>query len=203
MYITYTILAVTILVSLKAFSDQALRYRLMLNPHAILHEKQWERLITHAFIHGDYMHLLFNMYVLYMFGEITEKSFVALYDVKGHFYFALLYVGGIFFSTIITMAKYKDNPNYNALGASGAVSSVVFAFIVLYPMQKMGIFPLPPFVPAFIFGPLLLLFEYLMAKRGRSHIAHEAHFAGALFGILFMSLIDYHFILNFLSHFTR
>ena len=201
MYLTYLLLAITVLVSVKAFSDLSFRDKLMLNPYDVVHNKNWYRCFSHAFIHGDIMHLVFNMYVLYIFGEATEASFVYKYSNKGYLYFGMLYVGGILFSTLWSIYRHKDNPYYNSLGASGAVSAVVFAFIIMFPKVELGIFPFPPIIPAFIFGPLILVFEYYMAKRGGSHIAHDAHFAGAIFGIIFMTIVDYHYLLNFFKQF--
>lgn len=215
MYITYLLLAVTILVSIKAFSDLAFRDKLLLNPHAVIHSNQSYRVFTHAFIHGDTMHLLFNMFALYVFAvQVTpdtpgnhvhyslEPELTSRYGSKGYLYFGALYLGGILFSTMWSLFKHRNNPYYNSLGASGAISAVIFAYILLNPMDKMGIFPFPPIIPAFIFGPLLLVFEYFLAKRGGTGIAHDAHLAGALFGVIFMTILDYHILLDFLRNFT-
>jgi membrane associated rhomboid family serine protease len=215
MYITYLLLAVTILVSVKAFSDQVFRDRLMLNPYSVIHGRQSYRVFTHAFIHGDVMHLMFNMFALYLFAvQLTpetpgnhphyslEPELIARYGPKGYLYFGALYLGGILFSTMWSLFRHRNNPYYNSLGASGAISSVIFAYILLNPMDKMGVFPFPAIIPAFIFGPLLLLFEYWMAKRGGTGIAHDAHLSGAVFGIIFMTILDYRILLDFLRNFT-
>ena len=215
MYITYLLLAATILVSVKAFGDQSFRDKLMLNPYDVVHNKNWYRCFTHAFIHGDLMHLSFNMFALYVFAvQVTPEAFprasgfslepmlVADYGSKGYMYFGLLYLGGILFSTIWSIHKNKDNPHYNSLGASGAVSAVIFAYILVNPMAELTVFPLPFGLPAYIFGPLLLIFEYIMAKRGGSRIAHDAHIAGALFGVAFMAALDYHIVLDFFKQFS-
>lgn len=215
MYITYLLLAVTILVSIKAFSDLAFRDKLLLNPHAVIHGNQSYRVFTHAFIHGDVMHLLFNMFALYLFAvQVTpdtpgnhahyslEPELIARYGPKGYLYFGALYLGGILFSTMWSLYKHRNNPYYNSLGASGAISAVIFAYILLNPMDKMGVFPFPPIIPAFIFGPLLLVFEYILAKRGGTGIAHDAHMAGALFGVIFITILDYRILLEFLRNFT-
>jgi membrane associated rhomboid family serine protease len=215
MYITYLLLAVTILVSIKAFSDLAFRDRLLLNPHAVIHGNQSYRVFTHAFIHGDVMHLLFNMFALYLFAvQVTpdtpgnhahyslEPELIARYGSKGYLYFGALYLGGILFSTMWSLFKHRNNPYYNSLGASGAISAVIFAYILLNPMDQMGVFPFPPIIPAFIFGPLLLVFEYMLAKRGGTGIAHDAHLSGALFGIIFITILDYRILLEFLRNFT-
>ncbi|MBK6524232.1 MAG: rhomboid family intramembrane serine protease [Crocinitomicaceae bacterium] len=215
MYITYLLLAVTILVSIKAFSDLAFRDKLLLNPHAVIHGNQSYRVFTHAFIHGDVMHLTFNMFALYLFAvQVTpdtpgnhahyslEPELISRYGPKGYLYFGALYLGGILFSTMWSLYKHRNNPYYNSLGASGAISAVIFAYILLNPMDKMGVFPFPPIIPAFIFGPLLLVFEYILAKRGGTGIAHDAHLAGALFGVIFITILDYRILLEFLRNFT-
>lgn len=215
MYITYLLLAVTILISVKAFNDLGFRDKLLLNPYAVVHNKQGYRVFTHAFIHGDGMHLTFNMFALYVFAvQITpqagvryehyslEPELIDRYGPKGYLYFGALYLGGILFSTMWSLYKHRNNPHYNSLGASGAISSVIFAYILLNPMDKLGIFPLPPIIPAYIFGPLILFFEYQLSKRGGTGIAHDAHISGALFGIVFMTILDYRILGDFLRNFT-
>jgi len=207
MYITYLLLVATVLISVKAFSDNDFKWKMMFNPYNVVHHKQWYRSFTHAFIHADWMHLGFNMYVLYMFGvemdsniymyKSLEPALVDLYGAKGYLYFACLYVGGILFATVISLQRHKDNMHYNSLGASGAVMAVVFGYIVLNPTAEMGLLFIPVYVPAYIFGPILLLIEYLLGKRGGTGIAHEAHFAGAIFGLVFMCLIDIDLMFEF------
>lgn len=212
MYITYFILAITILVSLKAFNEAEFKSKLLLNPFDVVQNKKWYRVVTHAFIHADFMHLGFNMYVLYMFGvEATsrggfkanflsmEPAFIQDFGAKGYMYFFLLYVGGILFSSMYSIYKHQNNPMYNSLGASGAVSAVVFGAILLNPNAEMGIILLPFRIPAYIFGPLMLLFEYIMAKRGGTNIAHDAHIGGAIFGIVFTIAVNPNYIVEFFN----
>ncbi len=209
MYITYIILIGTVLISLKAIDNPELKYRFLLNPYDVVNEKKWYRIFSHGFIHADYIHLFFNMFVLYMFGvEHTDSdgSFMSLepalvheFGGKGYWVYFLLYFGGIAFSSLYSLIKYKDNPNYNSLGASGAVYAVVFASIIVNPEMQMGILFLPFYLPAYIFGPLLLLIEYFMSKRGSSKIAHDAHISGAIFGIIFISVIHVDFFYNFIK----
>ena len=202
MYITYLLLAVTILISAKAMDDDTLKRRLMLNPHDVIHYKKWYRCFTHGFIHADWMHLGFNMFVLYSFGELLEMVFEFKYGVRGHMLFGLLYLAGILFSCLFSLYKHKDNPYYNSLGASGAVMAVLFGFILVNPTAELGLLFLPGIeIPAYIFGPLLLLLEYALSKRGGTGIAHDAHIAGAIFGVVFMTALDYHYLLNFFKHF--
>lgn len=213
MYITYLLLAATILVSVKAFNENDLKRRLMFNPHDVVHYKKWYRCITHAFVHADTMHLVFNMMVLYMFavqwtpknalgGYSLEPALIAKYGAKGYLYFACLYLGGILFSTLLALRTHKDNPGYNSLGASGAVMAVVFGYIMMYPTAELGLLFIPIGIPAYIFGPILLAVEYYLGKRGGSRIAHDAHFAGAIFGVIFMVIIDYNYLLDFVNQIT-
>lgn len=212
MYITYFILGITILVSLKAFNEPDFKRKLLMNPYDVVHYKKWYRTFTHAFIHADFMHLGFNMYILYMFGVQNvskggfqdnlislEPAFVKDFGLLGYWYFFLLYVGGILFSSLYSIYKHKDNPSYSSLGASGAVSAVIFGAIILNPTARLGIFPIPFYLPAYIFGPLMLFGEYYMAKRGGTRIAHDAHILGALFGIIFTIAINPDYIVKFFN----
>lgn len=212
MYITYIIIGITIIVSLLAFERPDLKRKLLFNAYDIVHFKKWYRLFSHGFIHADFMHLFFNMYVLYMFGvqgaeqgisygfSSVEPNLVFHFGAKGYFYYLLLFVGGLAFASLYALFKHQDNPHYNALGASGAVSAVVFVFIIMNPTAKLSIIFLPFIsLPAYVFGPLLLLGEYYLAKRGQSYIAHDAHISGAIFGLLFIALVDFNYYLSFFS----
>ena len=201
MYLTYLIITITVLISLKAFEDENLMRKMILNPYAVIQQKKWYKLITHGF-------------VLYMFGvEITPSSQVFYHGFKslepalvydfgwlGYVWYAILYFGGIVAATIPSLIKHKNNPNYNSLGASGAVSAVVFASIILNPTAQMGLLFLPFYLPAYIFGPLMLLAEYFLSKRGRTNIAHDAHIAGAVFGLVFICIINPNYLSQFLQH---
>ena len=157
MYVTYLLLAVTILISAIAMDNQSLKYRLMLNPYDVIHHKKWYRCFTHAFVHGDWLHLGFNMYVLFSFGEVLEFQLIRLYGLKGYYYMALLYLSAILFSSLLSLYTNKDNPGYNSLGASGAVMAILFAYILLFPTAELGLLFLPMRIPAFIFGPIILI----------------------------------------------
>lgn len=199
MLITYILLGINLLISLYVMEKMDQKYKLMLNPFACKHNGQWYRMITHAFIHADFMHLFFNLFVLYTFGRIVEAEFVTIFGLKGYYYFVLLYLGGIFFSTLPSFYKHADNPNYYSLGASGAVSAVVFSFIILYPEMDLYLIFLPIPIPGFIFGGLYLLLEYFLSKRSSSRIAHDAHLFGGLFGIVFTLLIDFDLFYRFVN----
>lgn len=180
-----SIILLTVLVSYQALKDSVLFSKLMFNPYLIHHQKQVYRIVTHGFVHADTPHLLFNMFSLYLFGSHIENVFGSFFGKIGLLYYVLLYLGGMIFSSFSSYIKYYNKPNYNAIGASGAVSAVVFAFILIYPTQKIGIFFIPPFIPGWIFGLLYLAYSHWMSKKQMDNIGHEAHFWGAVFGLLF------------------
>jgi membrane associated rhomboid family serine protease len=139
------------------------------------------------------------MFVLFSFGTALESMLKANYGAKGYLYFGCLYLGGILFSTLMSLQKHKDNVHYNSLGASGAVMAVLFAFVLMMPDAELMLLFLPVPIPAYIMGPLILVVEYVMSKRGGTGIAHDAHFTGAIFGIIFMIIVDYTLVLDFIS----
>jgi membrane associated rhomboid family serine protease len=163
----------------------------LFSPYAIHKNGEWHRFITGGFIHADYMHLAVNMYVLYIFGEILEMYMLPIFFGKlSKLVFVALYVLGIIVSDIPSYFKHRNNSSFLALGASGAVSSIVFASILLNPWEGgIGLLFIPVFLPPVVFGGLYLLYSYIMSRRGRDHINHDAHFYGALFGLIFPGLI--------------
>lgn len=156
-------------------------------PAFIHSKKQYYRFVTYGFIHADLMHLIFNMYAFYLFGEYMEKAFMALFgDTQGLVFYVLMYLLALIASVIPDYAKYKNNYQYRSLGASGAVSAVVFAFIILNPMQGIGLIFIPFLIPGFLFGFLYLVISFFLSKKGGSVINHNAHIWGAIFGMLFL-----------------
>jgi len=132
------------------------------------------------------MHLAFNMFSFYIFGRLVENAFIEIFGTKGSILYAVMYVAALGACLVPTYMQHKENYAYRSLGASGAVSAVVFAGIFLYPTQGIGIMFIPVAVPGFIFGPLYLIITAYLSKRGGSYINHSAHFWGALFGIAFL-----------------
>lgn len=183
--ITLIIIAITAIVSILGFTNREVFYRLKFNPFSALHSNQYYRFFTYGLLHADWMHLLINMFVLYSFGTAVEQYYAIVFEGKAVLYYILLYVGGICLSVLPSFGKHKDDPGYNAVGASGAVSAVVFASIIFAPTNKIFLFFIPIGVPAFIFGALYLVFSWYMAKRGKGNIGHDAHFWGAVYGIVF------------------
>ena len=175
----------TSLLSIYAFFNQEVFDRLKFNPYAIRHHGQGWRFFTYGLVHADWVHLFINMFVLYSFGKAVIDAYHYYFDIKGYFFFVLLYVGGIVFSVLFDYGKHKEDAYYNAVGASGAVSSVLFASILLYPTGSVYLFPIPFPLPSVVFGVLYLVYSAVMARRGKGNIGHSAHFWGAIFGIAF------------------
>lgn len=185
------IILITVLVSAAAFNNQALMGKYMFIPYDVKHYGNKVRVISHVLIHANWGHLIFNMMSFYFLGNILLKQFMWTYgDWQGQFHFLSLYVLGALFATVIPYLRNKDNPSYRSLGASGAVSAVVFAFILWNPALELSLLFLPIPIPAYIFGPLYLLFEFFMDKRGGSGIAHDAHIGGAVFGVIYALIIN-------------
>ena len=159
-------------------------------PYRIKHQNEYHRFITHAFIHADFPHLAFNMMTLYFMGEYLYVEWVNLYGNAGIVYFCVLYFTGMIAATFFPMMKHQDQPGYRSLGASGAVSAVLFAVILWNPTLSLSLMFIPIPIPAYVFGPLYLIFEYYSLKKGNSGIAHDAHIGGAIFGILFILMLN-------------
>ncbi len=184
--ITLVILLLTCVVSFTAFSNDKITEDLIFYPPAITSRNQWYRFITCGFIHADFMHLAFNMYTFYLFGGMVEDAFTGIFGGIGKTLYTILYFAALVVCLLPTYLQHKDNYHYRSLGASGAVSAVIFIGIVLNPTMKLSIFPIPIGIPAFIFGPLYLLVSAYLAKKGHGNINHSAHIWGALFGIVFL-----------------
>lgn len=166
----------TIISSLYAFSDKQLYGKFMLHPYSIAKGKNLYTFITSGLIHADWMHLFFNMFTFYFFAFRLEM-------LIGHWQFGLLYVASLILSDIPTVIKHKEHFWYNSLGASGAISAVLFSYIMFEPLSLIGVMFIP--MPAIVFGVLYLVYCMYMSKNSRDHINHDAHFFGALTGLIF------------------
>lgn len=186
--INLVLVIITVLVSLGGFSSKRVLDDLIFYPPAITQRGQWYRFFSCGLIHADVAHLLFNMLALYLFGEKVEETFIGLFGPNGRWLYLGMYLSALLMSLLPTYLRHRDDDHYRSLGASGAVSAVVFAYIVFYPMSKIGFFILPPIIPGFIFGPLYLLLSAWLDKRGTDNINHSAHIWGALYGLLFVSV---------------
>lgn len=189
MSITFIIIAITSIVSILAFSREQLREDLLFWPYLIKRERQIYRIITHGALHADTMHLIFNMVSFYSFGiALEEYFFPALFGNLARGIFALLYVLGIIASVIPDLIQHRDHSYYRSLGASGAVSAVVFSAITIQPKMPIQFFFIPFPIPGYIFGLAFLVLSATLAKKGGGNIGHNAHFWGSIFGIIFTYL---------------
>lgn len=186
--ITLIIVIVTAFVSIGGLSNQKIMDDLIFYPPAI-QRRQYYRFISHGFLHADYFHLAFNMIALYSFGEAVEKSLFShpcVFGESGKYFFLLLYFAGLLIASLPDYFRHKNNYHFRSLGASGAVSAVIFAAITLLPQLPINLLFIPIGIPGFIFGIIYLIASAYLDKRGGGHINHSAHLWGALFGILFV-----------------
>ena len=197
--ITLIFVIITCLVSISAFSQQKMIDDLIFYPPAISKRQQFYRFISHGFIHADAMHLAFNMIALYSFGEGLETvfGFSCVFGNMGRLFYLLLYFSALVVASLPDYFKYKDSYHFRSLGASGAVSAVVFALIVFFPQSPIGLIFLPIRIPGYIFAIIYLGVTVYLDRRGGSHINHSAHFWGAAYGIVFTLVFCKLFASNF------
>jgi membrane associated rhomboid family serine protease len=176
------IFVLTIISSLFAFSNDNVYAQMILHPYDVSRGKRVWTLITSGFIHGDWMHLIFNMFSYFFFAFQLEMR-------MGHWQFGTLYIVSLVLSDLPSVFKHKDDYRYYSLGASGAISAVVFSIILFDPMMRIQIFPIPIPIPALIYGPLYLAYCVYASRQNRDNINHDAHFYGALSGIMLTLLL--------------
>ncbi len=192
---TLILIAVTALVSWMAFSNKKLADRLILWPPAIDRHKQYDRLVTYGFLHADFSHLLFNMVTLFFFGRPIEALMGRL---TGHWWvFPLFYLAALVISILPSYLKNQKNPNYLSLGASGAVSAVLFAFILVSPWSLIFVFFIP--APAILYALFYVGYSIWMDKKGADNVNHSAHLAGAAFGVMFMLFMSPDLLQHFMT----
>ncbi len=199
---TIILIAITVAVSYAAFKSPKLMENLQFNASKIYHKHEYHRLISHAFVHANWEHLFVNMIVLFSFGQAIEMYFKYNFGNNHILYYFLLYFGGILTSNLYALIKHRDNYFYNAVGASGAVASILFAAIFFDPWNKIYFFGILP-IPGIIFAALYLFYSYQMSVKQKDNVAHDAHFLGALFGFIFPILINPMLFQTFLDKLFR
>ena len=192
--ITLAFLCLIIGFSVYCFSNQDAMHKYLFHPYSIYYHKEHYRFLSHAFIHGDFLHLAFNCLALYSFGSVIEEHFFPqLFGPKlGKLYYILLFTGGIYAASFTEYFRNRHNPSYSSLGASGAISSIMFSFIMVSPLSQISLFFFP--MQGWLAGVLLLGISYYLIQRKKhssynDSISHESHFWGAMFGIAFVVIL--------------
>jgi len=194
--ITLVIVVATCLVSWLAFNNRQLLDRLILWPPAVDRSRQYDRLVTHGFIHADLGHLLFNMITLFFFGRPVEQVMVERIGAVG---FVLFYLSAIVVAILPTYLKHRHDAQYRSLGASGAVSAVLFAFILMAPWTGIYIFFIPIPIPAILYAVFYVGYSIWMDRRGSDNVNHSAHLWGAGYGVLFALVMEPGLVSHFLT----
>jgi len=189
------IFAITLITSLYAFYNQNVLGKMMLHPYTVSRGKDLHTLITSGLIHRDTMHLLFNMMSYYFFAFRLEQQ-------MGHWQFGLLYLVSLILSDMPSVIKHKENFNYYSLGASGAISAVIFGAILYSPLDRMGLLFLPILIPAYVFGILYLIYCSYASKYSHDSINHDAHLYGALSGLMITILLNPPVLPKFIEQIT-
>jgi len=181
--ITLVLIFMTTFISYQAFGNRDMKARLILNPYSVRHKREYHRLLTHGFIHADWNHLILNMVMLFFFGPSLESAFFYIFgNTWAPVGFVIFYLSAIVMAAMPDYYRHRDFMGYNSLGASGATSALLMAYIFFGPWEW---FIYPP-VPAIILAIGYLWYEAYMDKKGGSGIAHNAHFSGAIYGIIFI-----------------
>jgi membrane associated rhomboid family serine protease len=188
------IFVLTLATSLFAFSNQNIYAKFILNPYEVSRGYRVYTVITSGLIHADWNHLFFNMLSYYFFAFQLEA-------VLGHWQFGVLYLATMVLADLPSIYKHKEDSWYNTLGASGAISAVIFSAILFNPKGQMGLIFLPFMIPAWIFGILYLVYCHFASKHARDNINHDAHLFGALSGILITIILHHSIINEFIAQF--
>lgn len=192
---TTAIIIITAIISLIAWQNRTFMGRLVFDPISIKRFKQYDRFVTHGFIHADGMHLFFNMFTLYFFGRVIERFYITKFGSLG---FVGFYVLSVAAAIIPTYLKNQHNPYYLSLGASGAVSAVSFSFVLFAPWETLYFFGILP-IPAIVFAILYTAYSIYADRRGTGNTNHSAHLFGAAFGVVATIAIEPKLILHFIS----
>jgi membrane associated rhomboid family serine protease len=196
--ITLLIIAFTVIVSMQAFGNYAILDKLRHHPVRESGMREYYRLLSSGFVHVDWMHLIINMFVLYNFGEMIEAYVIHLFGAaKGRVIFLVMYLLNIVLANLPTAYRHRNDPGFSSIGASGAVSGMVFIFILLQPWALLYFFFIVP-VPAIVAGVGYLAYSSWAANHGHGRIDHSAHFAGAVAGMAMIILLDHRIVPDFL-----
>lgn len=182
---TIAIVLITVLISIPAMNDQRLVNKLILWPNRMTSPKEYYRLLSSGFIHADWAHLFFNMFTMFFIGTSIEHVFSV---ITTPWLYMLLYLSGIVAASVPSFLKNRNNPYYKALGASGGVSAVLFSFVYFAPWEKIYIYFFK--LPSIVFAVIYLGYSVYMSRKGTDNIGHDAHFFGAVYGLIFTFIVD-------------
>lgn len=198
MSITDVIVGLTCLVSVFALRYPMARALMIFHPATMREQQQWYRLLTSGFIHGDYVHLAINMFVLWSFGNVIEAYFTSgIVGSHGAQKYMALYFGGIIFSSLPSYFRHNKDPRYAALGASGGVAAVVFASILFEPWQNLYLYGVIA-IPQIVAGAAFLYYSWYKDKQANDNVGHLAHLSGAIWGFIFTGLLNIELFAAFL-----
>ncbi len=200
--VTLTLLFANIAISLWAFyGNPVYMHKFSEWPYEIIHENKYYQIVTSAFLHANFMHLFFNMFALFTFGIFLEGFFVENFgSFLGSLYFFLIYFISLLCGSFLTVAFHYKDPNYVAVGASGAVSGIVFSYIIFFPSSMLYVFFIP--MPAYLFAFLWIGFSVYGMRSKLGNIGHEAHLGGALGGFISTLILVNGAVKILLSHFN-
>lgn len=199
MSLTVILLIVCVIVSYLCFNNQALFEKLKHWPYFEVRNKEYHRMLTSGFVHGSWLHLIINMFIFWQFGEAVEMYYQFLFgELAGRILYFFLFIATIIFADVPTLLKHKDNIHYSAVGASGAVSGIIFVSILFDPWQLLYLYGILP-IPGIVAGVLYLIYSSWASKNSQDNIDHDAHFYGALFGMLFTILLKPSLFLHFIQ----
>lgn len=196
------IIILTGIASITAFQNHVFFEKALFRPYVMKQNNEWWRWISNGFIHADYQHLIVNMLALYFFAPYVEEAFNSITNNQSGLLFVVFYLSALVMSGMYDYYRHLNNYAYSALGASGAVAAVIFAFIVYNPFESIYLYYVIK-LPAWIFGFLYLFYEYYMGKKQMDNIGHHAHFFGALYGFVFPILIHPQTGLNLIQKFAK
>ncbi|HOE58256.1 MAG: rhomboid family intramembrane serine protease [Bacteroidales bacterium] len=203
MQMTIIIIAITTPISIMAFYRPKFMDMLKFNAFHIYEANEGWRFITYGLVHANWLHLIINMYVLYNFGLLVESYFGYFFGGKASYYYLMLYLGGLAISVVSAYQKNKGNIFYNAVGASGAISGIIFSAIIFNPFMSLRFIFIPISFPAILFGAAYLIYSWFMSKKGDSQIGHDAHFWGGVYGIVFTIVLKPALAINLFEQLTR
>lgn len=193
--VTYSIIGITVIVSLIAFNNAEIRNKCLFYPYEMKQPSEYYRFLSHGLIHADYIHLFFNMFTLYSFGRYVEVMLFSKTE------YIILYVTALFASSVFDFLKNRENSGYAALGASGAVSAVLFASLIFDPWSRgVALFGLSILaIPNILFAILYLWYCAYMSKKGTDNIGHNAHMWGSIYGFVFTAVLNPDLLKNFIN----